>query len=47
MKLFLARITDNEGGDNEVQVFATAKERKEYIAKAKDQSWCDIEKAYV
>ena len=44
MKLFLARARDNEGGDNEVKVFATAKERKEYIAKVKDQSWCDIEK---
>ena len=44
MKLFLARVTSNEGYDNEVKVFATAKERKEYIAKAKDQSSCDIEK---
>ena len=32
MKLYLARVTDNDGGEAEVKVFATAKERKEFIA---------------
>ena len=32
MKLYLARVTDNDGGEAEVKVFATAKERKELIA---------------
>ena len=44
MKLFLARVTSNEGYDNEVKVFATAKERKEYIAEMNNDSRCDIEK---
>jgi len=32
MKLYLARVTDQDGGENEVNVFATAKERREFIA---------------
>ncbi len=44
MKLYLARVTDQEGGENEVKVFATAKERKEYIAEQHRQSSVEIEK---
>jgi len=44
MKLFLARVTSNEGHDNEVKVFATAKERAKYIAEMNNESWCEIEK---
>ena len=45
MKLYLARVTDQDGGENEVNVFATAKERKEYIQQVHDRgAWVEIDK---
>ena len=45
MKLYLARVTCNEGGHHVVQVFKTAKERKRYIDAVLDQDgWFDIDK---
>ena len=42
MKLYLARVTDQDGGENEVNVFATAKERKEYIQQVHDRgAWVE------
>ena len=45
MKLYLARVRDQDGGENEVNVFATAKERKEYIQQVHDRgAWVEITK---
>ncbi len=45
MKLYLARVTDQEGGENEVKVFATAKERREFIAEEHRRgAWVEIDK---
>ena len=45
MKLYLARVTAQDGSENEVNVFATAKERKEYIQQVHDNgAWVEIDK---
>ena len=45
MKLYLARVTDQDGGENCVQVFATAKERKEFIVTYQDSGrYVEIDK---
>lgn len=45
MKLYLARVTAQDGSENEVNVFATAKERKEYIQQVHDsKAWVEIDK---
>ena len=45
MKLYLARVTAQDGSENEVNVFATAKERKEYIQQVHDSgTWVEIDK---
>jgi predicted component of type VI protein secretion system len=37
MKLYLARVRDLNGGENEVRVFATAKERKQFIEEVRQR----------
>jgi len=45
MKLYLARVNAHDGSENSVQVFATAKERKEYIQQVHDRgAWVEIDK---
>ena len=44
MKLYLARVTDQDGGENSVWVFATAKERREFIAEQHRQAFVEIDK---
>ena len=45
MKLYLARVTAHDGSENSVHVFATAKERREFIAEEHRQgAWVEIDK---
>ena len=37
MKLYLARVRDLNGGEHEVRVFATAKERKQFIEEVRQR----------
>jgi len=44
MKLYLARVTDQDGSENSVWVFPTAKERREFIAEQHRQAFVEIDK---
>ena len=44
MKLYLARVNAQDGSENSVWVFPTAKERREFIAEQHRQAWVEIDK---